>query len=251
MDLCSVSNISVFILDQSLHGYYVHGQSPAAKSDSNMDELLRFLEDESGGRVRSRGLIEKDKDNLQCYETFISYKMRTIYDGIYGLQSETMILSAQNRDKMANQSRLVNFLRHLPKTLQIDKIYKLKTYMNSELKEKIQRVASQPGKYVRDKTRMQRFLDFPPLELVGDAADDIVLYKDPNMNFDNCCLTGIEIYWFIWDIFMFQMWMLTIRNLYIAVFLTYICDKILYISRSFFGEKNLARKAIIDNKFFN
>jgi hypothetical protein len=49
--------------------------------------------------------------------------------------------------------------------------------MNSELKEKMQKVANQPDKYVRDKTKLQRFLDYPPVELVGDVADDIVAYK--------------------------------------------------------------------------
>lgn len=251
IDLCCVSNISVFILDQSLHGFYIHGQSPAGKADTNLDELLRFLDEEGSGRVRGRGLIEKDNEDLQCYETYISYKMRTMYDGLYGLQSETMIITAHNRDKLANQSRIVNLLRHLPKSLQIDKIYKLKTYMNAELKEKIQKISSQPMKYVREKTMLQRFLEYPPLELIGDTAEDIVCYKDPNLSFDNCLLSGIEWDWFLWDMFVFQMWQLTIGNLYISVYLTWMCDQIMFRARTFFGEKNIARKAIIDNKFFN
>jgi meckelin len=174
-----------------------------------------------------------------------------MYDGLYGLQSETMILSAQNRDKMANQSRIVNLLRHLPKSLQIDKIYKLKTYMNAELKEKIQKISAQANKFVKEKTNMQRFLDYPPLELIGDTAEDIMFYKDPNSNFDECLLTGIEWDWFVWDIFVFQMWQLTIGNLYLSCYLTWMCDWIMFKARTFFGEKNLARKAIIDNKFFN
>jgi len=56
VDLCCVSNISVFILDSSLHGYYIHGQSPAGKADSNIDELLRFLDDEGKGKVKTRGI---------------------------------------------------------------------------------------------------------------------------------------------------------------------------------------------------
>lgn len=33
MDLCSVSNISILIMDQHYHGFYVHGQAPWGKSD--------------------------------------------------------------------------------------------------------------------------------------------------------------------------------------------------------------------------
>ena len=55
MDLLSVANMSVFILDQSLHGYYIHGQSPSGKADINVDELLKSLEEEGQGKVRNRG----------------------------------------------------------------------------------------------------------------------------------------------------------------------------------------------------
>ena len=251
MDECSVGNISLFILGESLHGFYLHGQSPSGKADANLDELLNYLEEEGAGKVRNRGLIERDQENLQSFEIYISYKMRITYDGIYGLQNETMINSAQTRDRLSNQSRIINIIRHLPKTLKYDQIYKLKTYMNSELKEKIQKISSQPGTYVREKTYLQRFLNFPPLELIGDAAEDIVFFKDHNMSFDECLITGIEWDWFLWDIFMFQMWMLTINSLWISIFCTYVCDKIMFWSRTFFGEKNLAKKAFIDNKFFN
>jgi hypothetical protein len=46
------------------------------------------------------------------------------------------------------------------------------------------------------------------------------------------------------------MWMLTIDSLAISVYLTFICDQILFNARKFWCEKNLARKAIIDNRFF-
>lgn len=68
-------------------------------------------------------------------------------------------------------------MRALPKTLQIDVLYKLRSYMNSTLKDKIQKISNQPFRYVKEKTSIQRFLNFPPIELVGDSTDDIVLFK--------------------------------------------------------------------------
>jgi len=105
IDLCCVSNISVLILDESLHGYYIHGISPAGKADLNLDEILVALEEEGTGKVKGRGLVEKENDNLQTYELYISYKMRNVYDGIYGVQTESMILQAETTEKMRNQSR--------------------------------------------------------------------------------------------------------------------------------------------------
>ena len=52
--------------------------------------------------------------------------------------------------------------------------------MNTTLKDKIQKITNQPLRYVKEKTGLQRFLNFPAIELVGDSADDIILFKGEN-----------------------------------------------------------------------
>ena len=42
-DLCSVSNISVFIMPHKLFGYYIHGHSVHGHADTNMREMNRNL----------------------------------------------------------------------------------------------------------------------------------------------------------------------------------------------------------------
>ena len=49
--------------------------------------------------------------------------------------------------------------------------------MNNELKERIQNISNQPTKDVREKTTLQRFLNYPPMELVGNTPDEIVFFK--------------------------------------------------------------------------
>ena len=56
MDLCSVANISVLIMDQYYHGYYLHGKAPWGRSDLIMSELKEKLDSEAQGDMRSRGL---------------------------------------------------------------------------------------------------------------------------------------------------------------------------------------------------
>lgn len=43
MDLCSVSNLSVFILKDRYHGYYIHGRSVHAHADTDMREMHAML----------------------------------------------------------------------------------------------------------------------------------------------------------------------------------------------------------------
>ena len=56
MDLCSVSNISLLIMDQYYHGYYIHGKAPWGRSDLVMSELKEKLDSEALGEQRARSI---------------------------------------------------------------------------------------------------------------------------------------------------------------------------------------------------
>mmetsp|Transcript_23765 Transcript_23765/g.18154 ORF Transcript_23765/g.18154 Transcript_23765/m.18154 type:complete len:350 (-) Transcript_23765:634-1683(-) len=61
MDLCSVSNISVIIMDQYLHGYYIHGEAPWVASDVVLSQLKKNLDGEGEGKGLNRGISDKYK----------------------------------------------------------------------------------------------------------------------------------------------------------------------------------------------
>ena len=81
-DFCAVSNISVFILDSSLHGFYIHGQSASGVSDVSASRLHQLLVDEKRGLGKPRGLIADDPKALQTYEIFIPFQMREDYEKV-------------------------------------------------------------------------------------------------------------------------------------------------------------------------
>jgi meckelin len=64
IDLCSVSNISVFILDQNRHGYYIHGRSPHGTTDVNIKDMIMNLERESRLMSGTRGLQANSKEQI-------------------------------------------------------------------------------------------------------------------------------------------------------------------------------------------
>jgi len=75
------------------------------------------------------------------------------------------------------------------------------------------------------------------------------------MNYDEVMLYGIDWELFIWNIVVFQFWMVVLTDynvdkFAISVVLTFLIDKGLMITKAFFGERNLSKKAMIDNKFF-
>ena len=46
VDLCSVSNVSVFIMSRRLYGFYVHGRSVHGHADTDMREMNKNLDKE-------------------------------------------------------------------------------------------------------------------------------------------------------------------------------------------------------------
>lgn len=66
-DLCSVLNVSVWILTQRNFGYYIHGHSPAGRADVGLGSILSVLSAESSDLIPKRG-ISVDSD-LHTYRT--------------------------------------------------------------------------------------------------------------------------------------------------------------------------------------
>lgn len=78
IDLCSVSNISVFILADNLYGYYIHGLSPHGTTDVNMKDMIMNLERESKKMSGTRGL--EAKSNEQTFIVRIDRRLRMEYE---------------------------------------------------------------------------------------------------------------------------------------------------------------------------
>lgn len=64
VDLCSVTNTSVFIMSNYSYGYYIHGRSVHGEADVGLRELVLQLEKEKDSLVGSRGLISGSEDQV-------------------------------------------------------------------------------------------------------------------------------------------------------------------------------------------
>ena len=76
VDLCSVSNISVFIVDENQHGYYIHGRSPHGLTDVNMKDMVMNLEREARSLSGTRGLEANSSDQLFILKINRAFRMQ-------------------------------------------------------------------------------------------------------------------------------------------------------------------------------
>jgi Meckelin (Transmembrane protein 67) len=79
-DILSLANISLLILNEKFHGYYIHGKSVHATADTSMEELNGCLVKEATDMVPRRGLGSSNQLN---FELFITPDFRAVFNGIY------------------------------------------------------------------------------------------------------------------------------------------------------------------------
>ena len=81
VDLCSINNVSVFLLKGGYQtGYYVHGRSVHSHADCDMAQFHKNLALEERHAVPKRGLASTDQ---QCYEVLVSRKFLDRYNNEY------------------------------------------------------------------------------------------------------------------------------------------------------------------------
>jgi meckelin len=81
IDLCSVSNISIFILDLNHHGYYIHGRSPHGLTDVNIKDILMNFHREKNRMSGTRGL--ENNSNEQIFIMKININFRKQYELLF------------------------------------------------------------------------------------------------------------------------------------------------------------------------
>ena len=81
VDLCTLANTSLVLIEEYTYGYYLHAKAPWGSSDIPLDWLQNEIQQESNGNSQSRSLKNKnksakDKFAVQSYQMYIPTQMR-------------------------------------------------------------------------------------------------------------------------------------------------------------------------------
>lgn len=164
VDLCSITNMSVFIFDQRIHGYYIHGVSTCGQSDVTTSELQGYLDKENRGESTQRGLLA-EYPNLQTFEIFLPVKVRQLYEVVYKQHVLNEISNyRQNMSAISNESRFFN-MAALPKGLNIQALMNRRDEASQYFVNYVSQVKNYPATAVRERGICQMFSDLPPESL--------------------------------------------------------------------------------------
>ena len=102
VDLVATANLSLFILDEPYHGYYIHGRTVHEFADVSMEDMREQTRKEQLSLVKPRGLY----DGKDTFEIFLARDFRSRYDDIFTNRLTADLKQRQQRraDNRANTS---------------------------------------------------------------------------------------------------------------------------------------------------
>ncbi|XP_053251610.1 meckelin isoform X2 [Podarcis raffonei] len=227
VDLCCMSNISVFLLSHRCFGYYIHGRSVHGHSDTNMEEMNMNLKREAENLCSQRGLLPNTDG--QTFQISISSKMRQQYDRIH----ETLTRK-QGPVRLLNSSATT-----------FEQSTKAYHTMNKFLGSFIDHVHKEMDYIVKDKLLLEKILGMEFME----PMEKSIFYNDEGHSFSDVLYYGNEATLLIFDMLFFTIVDMATQSFVLAAVLTYLQQEIFRFIRNTVGQKNLASKTLVDERF--
>lgn len=234
VDICSLANISVFVLALDNYGFYIHGRSAHGFSDTDMATLRRHLRREEEDMVGHRGLVPAS--DHQTFQIHIPQKLRVIYKSFFNKITghrgvSRILLKKQLKGGSGGSSGDGLMLTYVT--------------INRFLAAFIEHALKDLDYEVKDKLFVEALFD---VELYNTQEKGI-FFNDNGHSFDNVLYYGNELTLFTFDLILFSFIEIMSQNSLLAAILTLLVDEGLARIRKFWCRKNLAKKALIDEYF--
>jgi len=136
----------------------------------------------------------------------------------------------------------------------MDRTETTRKIMNKLFMRCIEQVRSEPKKYIKNRSFMDRLFNRPPIDDLN--KDRPVLFKDKWYSFSNFFLMGMD-----WDFVMLDSCILSFViqvslydyeldiKLLLGILVAYITDQGLFFIRNWRGRRNISRHTLVDDKF--
>ncbi len=236
VDWCTVCNISVLIMPENHKGYYLHCKSPYHNAECSMEELLKNLDREGRGQLTPRSL-DGASSGCQTYGFYASPVFRRQISKIYSF-------ARPRQDRFFTQSRSVD----------AEKANLTRDELTNFLQCFIDRrpPPSRDGLrfIVRESWLAERLLGITPTDFRTKSEPVCSMHPDSYGFLTSTFLGhGVEVDLFIHDILAYNVANMVFDNVGTSIFFTYAVHMIRTFFRSWFGQRNLSEKALIDDKF--
>ncbi|GMI00340.1 hypothetical protein TrST_g3137 [Triparma strigata] len=256
VDLCTMAKISVFIMDEPYHGYYLHCRSPYEFADGSMMQLAEQLKKEESGLTTDRGLDAPGAPrDCQTFELFTSPIFRSQFDKVYtALHQNNSAALAQDTGRLGHMvGRAGGKGRSPPPERMVAALKELNGFLQSFVEQSPPPSREELKRIVREPPFFDQLLGNPPADIRASNAK-CVFYPDQKTwlkdhNFLKVTFLGLEPDLWMHNVLTFNLFDMALGNTAVSVLGTYLVHMFLVWVRGSFGQGNLASKTLVDDRF--
>eukprot|EP01137_Pigoraptor_chileana_P006844 Opistho-2@51672 len=239
-DLCSVSNVSVFVMEEPYFGHYLHGRSVHGYADTDMWEMNEQLRKEEEDLCGHRGLLPNSEN--QSFEMHLPTALREHYDRVFlslvAEQKGARVKAAASntgggRVQSQRSSRGIS-----------DKTIQAYLALNRFLAAFIDHALKEVDYVVKDKLFLEQLVGLAPR-----AGDKGVFYNEGGHAYSKSLFYGNEWTLLLLDIMFYSIVDLIFENTMVSIVVMFVFDRLLCAYRNSAAESNLAKKTLVDKRF--
>ncbi|KAL1449101.1 hypothetical protein WDU94_000334 [Cyamophila willieti] len=200
VDLCSVANVSVFILTMENYGFYIHGRSAHGFADTDMESMATQMLREEEDLVGHRGLLPGTEQ--QTFEMSVPRQLRSYYKRVMAPLSMGHPSSQAGAGSMTAALKMKTLMGGGGGGGGVDINRSVQAYnnMNRFLAAFLEHALKDLDYQVKDKMFVEALLD---IEFSDASPDKGVFYIDNGHSFDSVLFYGAEFSLFSFELMLF------------------------------------------------
>ncbi|XP_077294950.1 meckelin [Arctopsyche grandis] len=254
MDVCSIANVSLLILDAPLHGYYLHGRSIHATCETDARGLQPGLPYRAFSirctpdfrlyfsRLSTHMVINGVKWQWQHHMSTADDRPNLDSSATAGLNSarKSSGRSSRREDSDMAGNGLPSVINHREQAAKL---------INKFLTAFLDHALEDLDYEVREKHFLERIFD---IELMDEGNyKTLFLYNTSgdSQSFQRTIWYGQEWTLVTFDLYLFCLVQITTGSYVVAALVTAVVWKFLEMCRQYAGKKNLAKKTLVDERF--
>lgn len=282
IDVCTISKISVFLMDAKYHGYYIHGNAPHEHADGDMRELADHLFEEAASMRHGRGLPGCTDPACQTFELHVPALWREQYDRVYRRLVDSESAAVETMAQNAAMARVggagmaaggaammpqsLTATSHLARAKErTRRLHAAFQALGAFLRGFIEETDADYKRVWRERTLWQQIFDMPPDMITegmmgvatgaasGGPGGGRVTYTmlDRGYRFERLIFRGMELDLLIMDILTFCLVYRWSGQPTSAAIATFIVAEVLARARVWLGNRNTSYKTLVDERFLH
>ncbi|XP_071571713.1 meckelin [Temnothorax nylanderi] len=228
VDLCSIANISVFILAHNYYGFYIHGRSVHGFADTDLPTLINDLKKEEDDLCAHRGLVPGTTD--QTFILSLTQSFKSLYDELMRQKNNGNVGVLKGSDTPSRNWK---------------QLFETRSKIKLFLMQFLDHCSDDEDYIIKEQHILEKLWDV----FFVDATDKSVFYIDNNYSFNKVVLHGNEWLLATFEITVFAFFLALYNSYIFACIATVIISQLFLIIIKCNVRRNLCNKSLLDKRF--